>query len=180
MNRWQIKHYKNNDIDYSFMFFLLFFIKDRQTPWVEIHCCWIGAQLAWDVIPEIVCFTLGMTQLNSWVQACLRFEDLEYSWWNLHITSNTEMLRKLFNGFHTVSFHVTLLINIYLVFLLLLPLSPFYFRPDELQMVTSTQPELEGRSGLGSQYTMRCSSITGMCQPVLNFLARLVFTMSLC
>lgn len=101
-------------------------------------------------------------------------------WWNLHITSNTEMLRKLFNGFHTVSFHVTLLINIYLVFLLLLPLSPFYFRPDELQMVTSTQPELEGRSGLGSQYTMRCSSITGMCQPVLNFLARLVFTMSLC
>lgn len=60
-----------------------------------------------------------------------------------------------------------------------LPPHPIILRLDELQMVTFTQPRLQGRYSLRLQHIVRYSRTTGMCQPVLNFLAWLLFTVSL-
>lgn len=86
-------------------------------------------------------------------------------------------MRKLFNGSHTVSFHVRMKILSFRYFSLC-PLPHFILGWTSYRWSFPQNQELEGRSGLGSQYTMWCGSITGMCWPALNFQTGLVFTMS--
>lgn len=59
-----------------------------------------------------------------------------------------------------------------------LPPHPIILRLDELQMVTFTQPRLQGRWSLRLQPIAPYSRTTGMCQPVLNFLAWPLFAAS--